>query len=100
MTELQQKVEEAHKRVCDIYEDVKDEPGESFEQAHSRLLEEKKDILDEAKKRYRRLSKPICPNCHIECLCESTKEMAGTDFKIQYRYCPVCRHPEQKVIPK
>ena len=56
--------------------------------------------LTEAQKRYRRLSKPMCPKCNVECLCRRTKDMANEDYKIQYRYCPVCGHPEQKVIPK
>jgi len=54
--------------------------------------------LIEAQKRYRRLSKPICPKCNIECLCERTKK--SESFITQYRYCPVCRHPMQKIIAK
>lgn len=44
---------------------------------------------------FRRTNPPLCPEHGIPCRCERTK--TDGEFKIQYRYCPVCGHPEQTV---
>lgn len=60
-------------------------------------MTEDEELL-QAQKRYRRLSKPVCPKCDVECLCQRTKSYEN--YKVQYRYCPICGHPEHKIIPK
>lgn len=45
---------------------------------------------------FRTANPPLCPEHGIPCRCERTKTEG--EFKIQYRYCPVCGHAEQTVL--
>jgi len=61
-------------------------------------MTETEKLIEAEKKKFRRLSKPLCPHCQIVCKCECTK--TGPEYITQYRYCPACRHSVQTVIPK
>lgn len=47
------------------------------------------------KTNYRTENPPLCPVHQVPCRCERTKTEGG--YKTQYRYCPICGHPEQVV---
>lgn len=45
---------------------------------------------------FRTVTPPLCPEHQVPCRCERTK--IDGEWKIQYRYCPICGHPEQTII--
>ena len=46
-------------------------------------------------KPFRLAPPPVCPRDGVPLRCERTKTECG--FKTQYRYCPICGHPQQVV---
>lgn len=48
------------------------------------------------RKNFRLENPPVCPEHGVPLRCERTKNEG--EYRIQYRYCPICGHPEQTIL--